>query len=128
MLRDKAGYYYTNEDCNCAEAIIRAANDVYDLGINDAGLRAFGGFGGGVGCKHLCGAAAACVGALGARYIETVSHQSKKMKGKNAKVITEFQKTFGSEMCACIVPEFQDKKTKCLGVVQTAADILEKLM
>ena len=45
MLKERARIYYQEKDYNCAEAIIRAANDEYALGINEAGLKAFGGFG-----------------------------------------------------------------------------------
>ena len=44
MLEEKAEEYYDDKDYNCAEAIIRAANDVYDLGINEAGLKSYGCF------------------------------------------------------------------------------------
>ena len=37
MLKERARIYYQEKDDNCAQAIIRAANDEYALGINEAG-------------------------------------------------------------------------------------------
>ncbi len=128
MLKEIAGDYFVNKNCNCAEAIICAANDVYDLKLSPEGLRAFGGFGGGCGSQSLCGAAAGCIGAIGAKHNKTVSRENKIVKVKSAKVIEEFNNAFGSELCSQIVPKYQTTRPLCLNVVQKAADILEELM
>ena len=35
-LKERAGYYYAVLDKGCAEAILLAANEVYDLGLTEA--------------------------------------------------------------------------------------------
>ena len=76
MLKERARIYYQEKDYNCAEAIIRAANDEYALGINEAGLKAFGGFGGGMQCGSICGAVCGGIGAISTKEIETCAHQT----------------------------------------------------
>ena len=47
MLKERATYYYMEDGCNCAEAVLLAANDVYGLGLSDETAKVVGGFGGG---------------------------------------------------------------------------------
>ena len=37
MLKDEIGKYYFDGNYNCAETIIRAGNDYYQLGLHDEG-------------------------------------------------------------------------------------------
>ncbi len=46
MFRERAEKYYLEGDYNCAEAILRAANDACALGLREDALRLAGGFGG----------------------------------------------------------------------------------
>ena len=52
MLQERAKQYY-DQDYNCAETILRAANDEYQLGLDEAALRLAAGFGGGMGCATI---------------------------------------------------------------------------
>ena len=50
MTRDRIYEYFIEKDNNCAEAMLRALNDEYCLGIPDDSVKLVGGFGGGMGC------------------------------------------------------------------------------
>ena len=49
-------YYYTKENYNCAEAVIRGANDFYGLDIGKEDMKMFGGYGAGIYAGLVCGA------------------------------------------------------------------------
>ena len=67
MLKEHAEHFYREDRCNCAEAVLLAANAEYDLGLTDDQCKLVGGFGGGVGCGITCGALLGAVAALGAK-------------------------------------------------------------
>ena len=56
MNNHKLRRYYLEKDYNCAETILRAANEEYHLGLNEDSFRLVSGFGGGMGCGGTCGA------------------------------------------------------------------------
>ena len=68
MLAEKTRYYYGELDKNCAEALLLAANDVYNLGITENDVNLFIGFGGGMGCGSTCGALTGAIGVLSKLY------------------------------------------------------------
>lgn len=128
MLKERVHDYYENKDCNCAEAVIRAANDEYDLGINEEGLRAFGGFGGGMYCGNVCGAISGGIGAISAKEIKTCAHQTEALGPKCKKMMNDFKERFGSAFCTKVKAVHNTKAERCGKVVEGAAEILEEIM
>ena len=61
---------YNTTGLNCAESIIRAANEEYNLGIAESDYTMLSGFGSGVMTGNLCGAAAAGAAVLGKMYVK----------------------------------------------------------
>jgi hypothetical protein len=47
MLKDIFEKYYYDQNYNCAETMIRAANEYYDLKLHDRDMIMLGGYGGG---------------------------------------------------------------------------------
>ncbi len=64
MLKEKAHYYYGTLGKNCAEGLLLAASDIYNLGLTENEILLFAGFGGGMGCKSTCGALSGAIGVL----------------------------------------------------------------
>lgn len=52
MLREIANDFYMNQNYNCGECILRAANKAYDLGLDERGLKLASGFGAGHGLRQ----------------------------------------------------------------------------
>ena len=97
MLKEVAIKYY-RMGYNCAESIIRAGNEVYDLGLHDKDMNMTAAFGGGFQIGDVCGAlsGAACV--ISSRYVETKAHDYAPI---DAKAGHRFSETHGfSPMCA----------------------------
>ena len=51
-IEELTAQYYLEKDCNCAETVLHATNDAYQLGLDDNAMKVIGGFGGGCGCGH----------------------------------------------------------------------------
>ena len=64
MLREIANDFYMNQNYNCGECILRAANKAYDLGLDERALKLASGFGAGMGCGNTCGALSAAMSVL----------------------------------------------------------------
>ena len=60
MLKEQAARWYLN-GYNCAECIIHAANEQWQLGMSEADMRMVSGFGGGMQCGDVCGALSAAI-------------------------------------------------------------------
>lgn len=45
-IEELTAQYYLEKDCNCAETVLHAANDAYQLGLDDNAMKVIGGFGG----------------------------------------------------------------------------------
>ena len=55
-LKDLYSKYYYDQNYNCAETMIRAGNEYYELGLHDRDMIAFGGFGADIQTGNTCGA------------------------------------------------------------------------
>ena len=128
MLKEKAKEYYNDKDYNCAEAIIRAANDVYDLGINEAGLKSYGCFGAGMQCGSVCGAVSGAMGAISAKEVKTIAHESETLGPKCREMMKGFEERFGHTLCKEVRKNHFSKETRCWKAVEGAAEILEPIM
>ena len=56
MLKDHIAKYYFVQNFNCAETILRAANDYYDLQLHDKDMIMVGAYGAGIQAGNTCGA------------------------------------------------------------------------
>ena len=128
MLKDIFAKYYFEGNYNCAETMIRAANEYYDLGLHDRDMIAFGGFGAGMQCGNTCGAVSAAVAVLSMRYIETKAHESSDIKPVTVNLIREFNKRYGSTLCKDIKPQSFKPEYRCQKTIETACDILEQVI
>ena len=68
MLKDLYSKYYYDENYNCAETMIRAGNEYYELGLHDREMQMLGGFGAGIQSGNTCGAILAAVSILSMRF------------------------------------------------------------
>ncbi len=128
MLKDHYSKYYLEGNYNCAETVIRAGNDYYELGLHDRDMQMMGGFGAGIQSGNTCGAILAAVSILSMRYIEKKAHESEDIKPVTLNLIREFNKRYGSVLCKDIKPQSFTKEIRCRNTVETACDILEAVI
>ena len=128
MLKEKAKYYY-EQGYNCAEAIVHAGNDYYDLGLHEHDMRMVAGFGAGVQCGDVCGALLGSSAIISAKYIEVKAHnQPVELRKITTKLVKRFQDDMGSRLCAKVKSKFFNNEERCLNTVEASAQILEEVI
>lgn len=128
MLRDRIKGYYIDQDFNCAEAVLHAANDEYALNIAPEAFRLVGGFGGGMGCGHVCGALSGGIAAIGQKFITEKAHSTSELKAICVQFVQDFNTVLGSENCEELKAKFKKDPVRCLEAVWLAADVLENVL
>lgn len=128
MLKDHYKKYYFEGNYNCAEAIIRAGNDYYDLGLHDRDMILLGGFGAGIQTGNTCGAVLAGVSILSMKYIEAKAHESSDIKPVTRMLIQRFNGRYGSVLCKDIKPQSFKPEIRCQNTIETACDIIEEVI
>ena len=129
MLADVAERYFLQGDFNCAESVLLAANEVYELGLDrDNCHRLVSAFGGGMGCGLLCGAIAGAMAALGQVAVTERAHVTDGFKDLCAETAAKMEEALGSVNCSVIKPELFVEGRRCAETVRRAADVLEKQM
>lgn len=120
--------YMIRNDFNCAEAMLRAANEAYDLGLGEQALRVASPFGGGMGYEGSCGALTGGLMALGVLRGTAVAHQDPELGRLRDEFVQRFRERFGSVSCNEIKPVHRTPERGCSSAVEIAAEILEELL
>ena len=129
MLADVAEKYFLEGDFNCAESVLLAANEVYELGLDPKNCHCMvSAFGGGMGCCLLCGAIAGAMAALGQEAVDTRAHVTDGFKDLCAGMAAEMEAALGGMNCSVIKPALFTPGRRCAETVRRAADVLEKRM
>lgn len=126
MLKEDLSVYYFDRNYNCAESLLRAANDYYDLGLDDNALMLVGSYGAGMQTGNTCGAILAASAVLSLMYIDEKAHESDDIKPVMEILMKHFEEEFGSTLCSNIKPQCFVEGKRCLKAVETACDILQK--
>jgi len=125
MLKEHATYYYMEDGCNCAEAVLLAANKEYGLGLAEDCVKLVGGFGGGMGCGNACGALCGAIAALGAKKMGRRAHETPALRQECAQLVKEFEEALGHSQCNELKKLHATQAQRCLKTVQAACDVLE---
>lgn len=127
MLRDCAKKYY-EMGYNCAESIIHAGNEYYNLGLHERDMIMTAAFGGGMQVGDICGCLNAALCVLSMRYVESKAHDCKHLRKLTQRMVVAFQKNLGSRHCCDIKVNFYSKEKGCLKTVLTSADVIQQVM
>lgn len=126
MLKDLLPKYYFDQNYNCAEAILRAANDYYELGLHDRDMILVGAYGAGIQTGNTCGTVLSAAAVLSMKYVEAKAHESTEIKPVVTKLIQKFNEKYGSTLCKDIKPQSFKPEYRCKMTIETACDILEE--
>lgn len=123
LLRDKVKKYYLDEERNCAESMLLAANEEYSIGLTDSEIEMMRGFGGGLGYGLICGAISGSVAALSklicCKVDKDTSHDI------TCGFVGEVEKRFENTNCAVLTPVHKKEDIRCYELLLQIADILE---
>lgn len=126
MLKDLIHSYYFDQNYNCAETIIRAANEYYDLKLHDRDMIMLGAYGAGIQCGSTCGAVLSAASVLSMKYVEAKAHESEDIRPVVQKMVRKFNEKYSSLLCKDIKPQSFKPEYRCLKTVEVACDILEE--
>lgn len=129
MLVDRVRKYYDAEyDLNCAECIMVAANEEYDLNMSKDAIKASAVLGGGMGIGSVCGAATGALSVIGIMFTRERGHESPHVKGLTVEFLGEFQERMNSINCYTLIPMHRTEEERCLSIVETAAVVLDDIV
>lgn len=125
-LQELVEFYYS-KGLNCSETILRAANDYYQLNIDEKDMKLVSGFGGGMFIGATCGALSASVCVISKLVIETKAHdQLNDFRPLIQTCTRNFKEELGAIDCKEIKPKYHTKDKKCIQTCIHAAIALEK--
>lgn len=128
MLKDVAQEFYFAKNYNCAETILHAANEYYNLGLHERDMILVAGFGAGMQTGNTCGALLASISVLSMKYVEAKAHESADIHDAALMLTRKFKEKFGSTLCKEIKPNFFSPEVRCKNTVDNACDILEEVL
>ena len=125
MLKEKARHYYLTVGRCCAESILMAANDVYDLQLVERDILLFTGFCGGMACGDACGCLDAAIGALSLKY---AGREKEEFRAICRNFVAVFRDKLGADSvdCSVLEPKNKTEEERCWATVAIAADALEE--
>ena len=126
MLKDLLPKYYFDQNYNCAETILRAANEYYDLGLHDKDMILVGAYGAGIQSGNTCGAVLSVAAILSLKYVEAKAHESEDIRPVVQKMMRKFNEKYGSILCKDIKPQSFKPEYRCQMTIETSCDILEE--
>ena len=124
-LKERAGYYYFTLDKGCAEAILLAANEVYELGLTEAETGLFAGFRTGMGCGSTCGSLTGAIGVLSRKYAGRAD-----LKELCARFVEAFERKLacGATDCGVLAARYKTETSRCRAAVELTAEALEEFI
>lgn len=125
MLKDLLPKYYFDGNYNCAETILRAANEYYGLELHDKDMIMVGAYGAGIQSGNTCGAVLSVAAILSVKYVEAKAHESKDIRPVVNKMMHKFIEQYGSTLCKDIKPQSFKPEYRCQKTIESACDILE---
>ena len=129
MLMDKINKYYTKEyDYNCAEVLIYAASDEYNMHLNSETFRAMSSFGGGMAIESVCGTITASLAVLGILFTKEKAHEGDRVKRLCKELFEKFDKKLGTNNCGLLKAKYKNDDIGCRVMIETAAEILDEIV
>ncbi|AOR22521.1 C-GCAxxG-C-C family (seleno)protein [Clostridium taeniosporum] len=131
MLKELAQKYWDDKyDLNCAECLIYAANEEYELNLSKETLKTMSAFGGGMAIGEMCGVISGAIAAIGIMFTNISGHKSPIVREMTTEFINKFKDILGSNNCIKLREEYKKSKEDgtCIVMVETAAEILQDIV
>jgi C_GCAxxG_C_C family probable redox protein len=129
MLLENVRKYYGKEyDLNCAETMLYAANDEYDLKLDKNALKTMSAFGGGMAIESVCGAVTGSLAALGIIFTKERAHESDKIKELSKEFFKAFEDKLQTSNCKELKDRYRNDEVRCSSILYAAAEALDKIV
>jgi len=121
--RDKELY-----SLNCSESIVFAANEYYELGLNENALKMMTGFGGGVCEKELCGVISGAVAVIGMVLKNKTNSDGSVVKQAVIDFKNSFKESYNQIDCEYLVDNFKDEVVGCDKIIFESVSKLQEVI
>ncbi len=118
--------FITQGDWNCAERMLRGANEVYKLGLDESALKLAASFGGGMAIGSVCGALTGSLMAFSNMFVETCAHDSN-IRPISIAFLKRCEERMGSIDCIPLKSKYSTPEKKCADVLFEAAKIFDEV-
>lgn len=122
---EKMLYHY-----NCAEAVLHAANEKYQLNLNKDTLNAIIPFGGGMSSRRACGILSGGLATIGVLFGGQKPYDQTKVRGIANEFVEWFVANYGSCECPYLIMMKADPSPdiKCKPIIRESCQQLEKII
>lgn len=121
-------YYAKDYNLNCAETMIYAANEFYNLKLDKKVLKTMAAFGGGMGVEEACGAMTGGLAVLGILFVKDRAKESGRIKELSKEYVENFRQRLGTENCKRLKALYRKDNSGCEYIMRLAAEELEKII
>jgi len=129
MLMDKVNKYYTKEyDFNCAEVMIYAASDEYNMKLKSETFKTMSSFGGGMGIESVCGAITGSLAVLGILFTVEKAHEGDRVKMLCQELFQKFEEKLNTNNCGMLKARYRKEDVGCRVMIETATQILDEIV
>lgn len=125
MLLDNVKKYYDkNYDLNCAETILYAANEEYNLNLDKNTLKTMSAFGGGMAIESTCGAITGSLAVLGIIFTKERAHESDRIKLLSQEFFQRVQEKLNTINCKELKEKYRNDEIRCVSILYDTAEVL----
>ena len=130
MLIETVDKYYNKEiyDLNCAETMIYAGNEEYDMHLNQDTLKTMAAFGGGMAIESVCGAITGSLAIIGILFTKGQAHESDKVKLLTIEFIDKFKNKLNTINCRELKGKYKTEDIRCSVMMNSAGEILDYII
>ena len=128
LLETTMKYYDKKYDLNCAECILVAVNEEYDLNISKETLMTMSAFGGGMAIGSTCGAATGAIAALGIMFTKERGHNRPHVREMTSKFLNEFNYRMNTLECINLKEKYYEDAIRCSKIMRVSAEVLGNII
>jgi len=129
MLINKVNKYYTKQyDLNCAEVMIYAASDEYNMNLTSETFKTMSSFGGGMGIESVCGAITGSLAVIGILFTIERAHEGDRVKTLSQELIQKFEAKLSTNNCGILKAKYKKEEVGCRVMIETATQILDEIV
>jgi C_GCAxxG_C_C family probable redox protein len=121
--------YWDKTTCNysCSETMVYAANEYYQLGLDERGFKMMAGFSGGMFEGETCGVITGGIAVLSLMLVKSCKADSPELKEAIVEFKTRFNNELGSKNCTPL-KEMHEDETGCGNLIYAGGQILEEVI
>lgn len=113
---------------NCAEVMLRTANDDFNLGLLEKDFKMMAGFGAGFYSGKTCGAFIGALAALGVLFAKDRPSKREEVQEGAQRLYKAFFDEFGAIDCDALKPLYRDPVTGCDPVKTRAYEVFKRVV